>query len=93
MTQKITACKQVAEELLDWLAAWEKIKPEEARTKVLLVTSAKEHQVNVATLRMVDSPASKVEWIISVSMLSEAGTSRTCFRSFPMRSAPSTANC
>lgn len=83
VTQKITACKQVAEELLDWLAAWEKIKPEEARTKVLLVTSAKEHQVNVATLRMVDSPASKVEWIISVSMLSEGWDVKNVFQIVP----------
>lgn len=83
VTQKITACKQVAEELVDWLAAWENIKPEEARAKVLVVTSAKEHQVNVATLRMVDSPASKVEWIISVSMLSEGWDVKNVFQIVP----------
>lgn len=83
VTQKIIACKQVAEELVDWLAAWEKIKPEEARAKVLVVTSAKEHQVNVATLRMVDSPASKVEWIISVSMLSEGWDVKNVFQIVP----------
>lgn len=83
VTQKITACKQVAEELVDWLAAWEKIKPEEARAKVLVVTSAKEHQVNVATLRMVDSPVSKVEWIISVSMLSEGWDVKNVFQIVP----------
>lgn len=83
VTQKITASKQVAEELVDWLAAWEKIKPEEARAKVLVVTSAKEHQVNVATLRMVDSPVSKVEWIISVSMLSEGWDVKNVFQIVP----------
>src|ERR1039457_3994920 len=83
VTQKITACKQVAEELIDWLVAWEKIKPEVARAKVLVVTSAKEHQVNVATLRMVDSPASKVEWIISVSMLSEGWDVKNVFQIVP----------
>lgn len=83
VTQKITACKQVAEELVDWLATWEKIKLEEARAKVLVVTSAKEHQVNVATLRMVDSPASKVEWIISVSMLSEGWDVKNVFQIVP----------
>ena len=83
VTQKITASKQVAEELIDWLAAWEKIKPEEARAKVLVVTSAKEHQVNVATLRMVDSPVSKVEWIISVSMLSEGWDVKNVFQIVP----------
>jgi type III restriction enzyme len=83
VTQKITACKQVAMKLVDWLAAWEKIKPEEARAKVLVVTSAKEHQVNVATLRMVDSPVSKVEWIISVSMLSEGWDVKNVFQIVP----------
>ncbi|MDO8369878.1 MAG: DEAD/DEAH box helicase family protein [Candidatus Nitrotoga sp.] len=83
VTQKIIACKQVAEELVDWLTAWEKIKPEEARAKVLVVTSAKEHQVNVAALRMVDSTASKVEWIISVSMLSEGWDVKNVFQIVP----------
>ncbi len=83
VTQKIPACKQVAEELVDWLVAWEKITPEAARGKVLVVTSAKEHQVNVATLRMVDSPASKVEWIISVSMLSEGWDVKNVFQIVP----------
>lgn len=83
MTQKIAACKQVAEELVDWLAAWEEIKPDEARAKVLVVTSAKEHQVNVALLRAVDSPSSKVEWIISVSMLSEGWDVKNVFQIVP----------
>jgi type III restriction enzyme len=83
VTQKIPACKQVAEELVDWLVAWEQIKPEEARAKVLVVTSAKEHQVSVAALRMVDSPASKVEWIISVSMLSEGWDVKNVFQIVP----------
>ncbi len=83
VTQKITACKQVAEELVDWLAVWEEIKPEEARAKVLVVTSAPAHQVNVATLRMVDSPVSKVEWIISVSMLSEGWDVKNVFQIVP----------
>jgi type III restriction enzyme len=83
VTQKIPSCKQVAEELVDWLVAWEKIKREEARTKVLVVTSAKEHQVNVAALRVVDDPSSKVEWIISVSMLSEGWDVKNVFQIVP----------
>lgn len=83
VTQKIPDCKQVAEELVDWLVTWEKITQEAARAKVLVVTSAKEHQVNVATLRMVDSPSSKVEWIISVSMLSEGWDVKNVFQIVP----------
>lgn len=83
VTQKITACKQVAEELIEWIAEWEKIEPEEARAKVLVVTSAKEHQANLAMLRAVDRPASKVEWIISVSMLSEGWDVKNVFQIVP----------
>ena len=83
VTQKIPFCKQVAEELVAWLVDWEKIKPEEARAKVLVVTSAREHQVNVATLRTVDSSISKVEWIISVSMLSEGWDVKNVFQIVP----------
>ncbi|MBS4095946.1 MAG: DEAD/DEAH box helicase family protein [Sulfuricella sp.] len=83
VTQKIAACKQVAEELTDWIAAWEKIKPEEARAKVLVVTSSKEHQPNVALLKSVDSPVSKVEWIVSVSMLSEGWDVKNIFQIVP----------
>lgn len=83
VTQKIPACKQVAEELIEWLVTWEKISLEEAHKKVLIVTSAKEHQVNVAKLRMVDSPASQVEWIISVSMLTEGWDVKNVFQIVP----------
>lgn len=83
VTQKISACKQVAEELTDWIADWERIKPEEARAKVLVVTSSKEHQPNVAQLKSVDSPVSKVEWIVSVSMLSEGWDVKNVFQIVP----------
>lgn len=83
VTQKIVASKQVAEELIDWIAAWESIKPEEARAKVLVVTSSKEHQPNVAMLNSVDSSVSKVEWIVSVSMLSEGWDVKNVFQIVP----------
>ena len=83
VTQKITDCKQVAEELVDWLVEWEKIEPEDAWGKVLVVSSAKEHQVNIAALKLVDSAASKVEWIVSVSMLSEGWDVKNVFQIVP----------
>jgi type III restriction enzyme len=58
VTRAIADCKRVAEELQGFLQDWEKITGEQAKTKVLPVTSAKEHQPNVARLR--------VEWIVSV---------------------------
>jgi type III restriction enzyme len=44
---------------------------------------AKEHQPNVARLRLVDSPLSKVEWIVSVSMLSEGWDVKNVFQIVP----------
>lgn len=83
VTRDIRTCKNVAEEFTDFLAEWEKIPAKNAEKKVLPVTSASEHQVNVAKLRMVDSPSSKVEWIISVSMLSEGWDVKNVFQIVP----------
>jgi type III restriction enzyme len=66
-----------------FLQDWEKITGEQAKTKVLPVSSAGEHQPNVARLKLVDSPASKVEWIVSVSMLSEGWDVKNVFQIVP----------
>lgn len=83
VTQKITVAKQVAEELVDWLAEWEDIPRAQAESKVLVVTSAREHQANLAALRSVDSSHSSVEWIVSVSMLSEGWDVKNVFQIIP----------
>lgn len=83
VTRNIADCKRVAEELQEFLEEWEKISPDDARQKVLPVTSAAEHQPNVAKLRVVDSHASKVEWIVSVSMLSEGWDVKNVFQIVP----------
>jgi type III restriction enzyme len=83
VTKAIADCKRVAEELEDFLQEWEKLSAEQAKEKVLPVTSAKEHQPNVAKLKIVDSPASKVEWIVSVSMLSEGWDVKNVFQIVP----------
>lgn len=83
VTKGISDCKRVAEELGAFLQEWEKISADQAKQKVLHVTSAKEHQPNVARLRVVDSPASKVEWIVSVSMLSEGWDVKNVFQIVP----------
>lgn len=83
VTRGITDCKRVAEELKGFLQDWEKISADDAENKVLPVTSAKEHQPNVAKLKVVDNPASKVEWIVSVSMLSEGWDVKNVFQIVP----------
>lgn len=83
VTKDIKTCKLVAEELQAFLQEWEEISAEDAERKVLPVSSAGEHQPNVARLKTVDRPNSKVEWIVSVSMLSEGWDVKNVFQIVP----------
>ncbi len=83
VTKNIKTSKRVGEELQAFLEEKEHLDPDQAEAKVLTVTSAAEHQPNVAKLKTVDSPASKVEWIVSVSMLSEGWDVKNVFQIVP----------
>jgi type III restriction enzyme len=83
VTQNIKGAERVAEELQDFLEEWEGLNPDQAAAKILCVTSAAKHQPNVAKLRVVDSLTSKVEWIVSVSMLSEGWDVKNVFQIVP----------
>lgn len=83
VTRDIRSCEQVAEELKEFLVEWEDISAEQAAAKVLPVTSSARHQPNAAKLKLVDQPASKVEWIVSVSMLSEGWDVKNVFQIVP----------
>jgi type III restriction enzyme len=83
VTRDIRGCEQVAEELKDFLVEWEKLSPEQAADKILPVSSSSKHQVNIAKLKLVDNLASKVEWIVSVSMLSEGWDVKNVFQIVP----------
>ena len=83
VTRDIKTCKRMGEELQDFLEERETLEPDQAAAKVLPVTSATEHQPNAAKLKAVDSAASKVEWIVSVSMLSEGWDVKNVFQIVP----------
>jgi type III restriction enzyme len=83
VTKDIKTCKLVADDLRVFLQEWEGISAEDTEKKVLPVSSAAEHQVNVAKLKTVDRPNSKVEWIVSVSMLSEGWDVKNVFQIVP----------
>lgn len=83
VTKGISDCDRVGEELMDFLKEWEGLSVDQAKDKVLCITSAAKHQPNVARLKLVDSPASKVEWIVSVSMLSEGWDVKNVFQIVP----------
>ncbi len=83
VTKDIKTCRLVAEELQAFLQDWEKISTQDANKKVLPVSSAADHQLNVARLKTVDNPNSKIEWIVSVSMLSEGWDVKNVFQIVP----------
>lgn len=83
VTRAISGAEEVAEELQEFLQEWEHIDAEQAAAKVLCVTSSPKHQANVALLRSVDTSGSKVEWIVSVSMLSEGWDVKNVFQIVP----------
>jgi type III restriction enzyme len=83
VTKDIRGCVTVAEELQGWLQERERLTEEESEAKVLPVSSHKNHQPNIARLRLVDNASSKVEWIVSVSMLSEGWDVKNVFQIVP----------
>lgn len=54
------------------------------KTKVLLVTSDKDHKGNVLRLPYVDNKDEKAEWIISVAMLTEGWDVKNVYQIVPM---------
>ena len=71
VTKDIAACKKLTQDLIDFLAERESISKDAATSKILIVTSANEHKNNIPKLKDVDDKNSPIEWITSVSMLSE----------------------
>lgn len=71
VTKDIAACKRLTEDLIHFLSDKENISRDAASRMVLIVTSANEHKNNIPKLKDVDSKGNQVEWITSVSMLSE----------------------
>lgn len=83
ITRDISECKKLHKDLIAFLMRQEGITQEAAEKKTLIVTSAKEHQLNVRLLRDVDRVESPVEWITSVSMLTEGWDVKNVFQIVP----------
>lgn len=83
VTKNIAACKRLTDKLIAFLAEKEKITREQAAGKVLIVTSAGEHKSNIPILRRVDDKDNPIEWITSVSMLSEGWDVKNVFQIVP----------
>lgn len=83
VARDIAGCKRLTEDLLDFLAAREEITKEDAAKKVLAVTSDAHHAKNVTQLPLVDRADNPIEWITSVSMLTEGWDVKNVFQIVP----------
>jgi len=83
VTKDINACERLTNKLIDFLAKKEKISKKQAAEKVLIVTSASKHKGNIPILRRVDDKDNPIEWITSVSMLSEGWDVKNVFQIVP----------
>lgn len=83
VTSNIAACKRLTAELIAFIAAEEDSSLEEASSKVLAVTSDSAHRANLLQLPFVDRTESAIEWITSVSMLTEGWDVKNVFQIVP----------
>lgn len=83
ITKDIKNAKRLTRLLIEFLSQKEQLPEEEIETKVLIVTSAKEHEKNVERLKYVDNKDEPTEWIVSVSMLTEGWDVKNVFQIVP----------
>lgn len=83
VTRDISSARALQEDLIDFLEEREKLPREAVEKKVLIVTSHKDHKKNVMELKNVDNKENPVEWIVSVSMLTEGWDVKNVFQIVP----------
>ncbi len=83
ITKDITNCKRLTSNLIDFLVEKKHIPREEAEKKVLIVTSNEDHKANLVRLEYVDQKDNPIEWITSVSMLTEGWDVKNVFQIVP----------
>lgn len=83
ITRDISHAKNLYEDFADFLSKQENKGKEEIKSKILIVTSSREHKSNVAKLKYVDDKSDPTEWIISVSMLTEGWDVKNVFQIVP----------
>lgn len=84
VTKDIGSAENLMDDLQNFLMQKESSTLEEISEKVLIVTSSEKHKANLLKLKAVDSKTdSRVEWIISVSMLTEGWDVKNVFQIVP----------
>lgn len=83
VTKDISRAKMLWEDLVDFLEKHEKVAREAVEKKVLIITSHKDHKKNFLQLKSVDDKDNPVEWVVSVSMLTEGWDVKNVFQIVP----------
>lgn len=83
VTADIKKAIGLREDFLDFLEKYTKTDRVNFENKIIVVTSSSEHRGNLLKLREVDNFSSPVEWIISVSMLTEGWDVKNVFQIVP----------
>ena len=84
ITKDIAKANELKEEYIDFLCEIDKkAKRENIEEKVLIVTSHKDHEKNIIKLKDVDDKKNKVEYIVSVSMLTEGWDVKNVLQIYP----------
>lgn len=83
ITQDISKARNLRDDLVDFIKSKQKLSKEKIEEKVLIVTSHADHKSNIIKLKSVDSKDSPVEWIVSVSMLTEGWDVKNVFQIVP----------
>lgn len=85
VTNNIQNAKRLEARIVEFLSEQENQPENEIRkNKVLIVTSNKEHEGNLIRLNNVDEIDETIEWIVSVSMLTEGWDVKNVFQIVPM---------
>lgn len=84
IAKDINGAKNIHKSFVDFLALQLNLSKDDAEKKVSIVTSAFEHKKNVNELKFVDDKNNSVEWIVSVSMLTEGWDVKNVFQIVPM---------
>ncbi len=84
ITKDITKARQLRETLIEFLEKKECLIKDDVEKKVLIVTSLSDHKANIQKLKDVDNKDNSIEWIVSVSMLTEGWDVKNVFQIVPM---------
>jgi len=83
ITKDINKANNLKDDLIDFLVQQENLPKEEIEKQVLIVTSHKDHKANIPKLKNVDDKNDPIQWIISVSMLTEGWDVKNVFQIVP----------